>query len=247
MNTSLRTSESPTHRLRDAPTNTGDALGAPASSAPAGWSIHRLTYREMRRRLVHMLPGCLAFVLHFVSHADPISVTMRWILVGCCAAIGLWILTSFRSIQRRGEGTGVAPVAGYSLSVLLTALLFPGHLEIALGVLAILAFGDGSATLFGLLFRGPRLPWNRAKSWSGLAAFLICGTLMAAWVYCGETHNPEALNAPVSFPLAVLIVFPAVAVSSLAESVRSPINDNIRVGITASLVLLASHFLIAVG
>ena len=214
------------------------------AATPRLFRLHSLTYREIRRRLYHMLPGVLAFVLHVISHQDPVSATLQWILFGCCALIGLQILVSFRKIQRLGEGGGVAPVAGYTLSVLMTVLLFPGHLEIGLSVLTILAFGDGSATLFGLLLRGPRLPWNSAKSWSGLTAFILCGTLMTGWMYWGETHNAESLSAPVAFWYAVMLVLPAVTVSAFAESISSRINDNIRVGISAAVSMTAMHFLL---
>lgn len=203
--------------------------------------FHPLTYREIKRRFWHMAPGLLAFLLHIVPHADPISPTLRNIIIGCCAAIGLRILLGFRQIQRHGEGTGFAAVAGYSLSVLLTALIFPGALELGLAVLAILAFGDGSATLFGLLFRGPRLPWNNAKSWSGFLAFVTLGSLMTAWIYWGETQNPEALEPAVTFARAFLFTGPAVFAAAIAESVRSRLNDNIRVGAVAAITLILLH------
>ncbi|MCA9065761.1 MAG: hypothetical protein KDA96_21980, partial [Planctomycetaceae bacterium] len=132
-----------------------------------------------------MVPGLLGFVLHVVPHRDPVSPTLKMIVAAVCAVVGLRILLGFRQIQRQGETDGRTAVGGYVLSVLLTVLLFPRHLEIGMAVLAILAFGDGSATLFGLMFRGPRLAWNRAKSWTGFLAFNVVGTLMAAWMYCG--------------------------------------------------------------
>ncbi len=207
------------------------------------WTIHRLPSRELKRRFWHICPGLLAFGLQVVSHADPISPTLQLIIVGCCIAIAARILLGFRQIQRQGEGAGLAAVGGYSLSVLLMAFLFPRHLELGLAVLAILAFGDGSATLVGLTFRGPRLWWNRAKSWSGLLGFVVIGSLMTAWIYWGETHNPEAAEPAVSFGLALLLSSPAVVAAALAESIRSRINDNIRVGVVAAIALIMLHSL----
>lgn len=218
---------------------------APASSVRESradlWTIHRLPYRELKRRFWHMCPGLLAFVLQIVSHTDPISTTLKLIIVSCCFAIAAWILLGFRQIQRQGEGAGLAAVSGYSLSVLLTAFLFPRHLELGLAVLAILAFGDGSATLVGLTFRGPRLWWNRAKSWSGLLGFVVIGSLMTSWIYWGETHNSEAADPAVSYGLALLLTSPAVVAAALAESIRSRINDNIRVGVVAAIALVLLH------
>lgn len=205
------------------------------------WTIQRLPYRELKRRFWHMCPGLLAFGLHIVSHADPISPTLQLIIVGCCILIAARILLGFRQIRRHGEGAGIGAVGGYSLSVLIMALLFPRHLELGLAVLAILAFGDGSATLVGLTIRGPRLWWNRAKSWSGLLGFVVIGSLMTSWIYWGETHNPEAADPAVSFGHALLLTSPAVVAGALAESVRSRINDNIRVGAVAAIALVIMH------
>lgn len=202
-----------------------------------------LPYRELKRRFWHMAPGLLAFALHMVPHADPISGLMKLIIVGLCVAIAGRILWGFQQIQRLGEGAGITAVAGYALSVLVTALLFPRHLELGLAVLGILAFGDGSATLFGLMLRGPRLPWNTAKSWSGFLAFVAVGSLMTAWIYWGETHNLEAAEPSVTFGLALAFTMPAVIAAAISESVRSRLNDNVRVGVTAAVVLVLLHTL----
>lgn len=218
-----------------------DSASSLRESRADGWTIHRLPSRELKRRFWHMCPGLLAFGLHMVPHADPISPTLQLIIVGCGIAIAARILLAFRQIQRQGEGVGLAAVGGYSLSVLLMAFLFPRHLELGLAVLSILAFGDGSATLVGLTFRGPRLWWNPAKSWSGLLGFIVIGSLMTAWIYRGETHNPEAADPAVSYGLALLLTSPAVVAAALAESIRSRINDNIRVGVVAVIVLVLLH------
>ena len=210
------------------------------ATVPARLEFRPLTYRELQRRLWHMAPGLLPFILHAVPHRDPISPTMRSIIIGCSIVIAAKILHGFQKIQRRDEGAGLAAVGGYSLSVLAALMAFPGDIELGLSVLAILAFGDGSATLVGLTLRGPRLPWNQAKSWSGLVAFIAVGSLMTAWTYWGETRNPEAAEPAVSFAFALALTAPAVILSAFAESVRSRINDNVRVGIVAafSLILL---------
>lgn len=212
------------------------------SRNPEAFGFRALPSRELKRRMWHMTPGLLAFVLHYVSHADPITPTLRWIVVACCLGIGLRILLGFSKIQRRGEGAGKAAVAGYAFSVLLTVLMFPRHLEIGVAVLSILAFGDGSATLLGLMFRGPRLPWNQGKSWSGFTGFITVGVAMTSWIYWGETWNAERSDVPVSFLTAVLLVTPAVVAAAFAESIRTKLNDNIRVGVVAAIAMSIMHF-----
>jgi dolichol kinase len=141
----------------------------------------------------------------------------------------------------------VAAVIGYAGSVLLTLLLFPAHAELGLTVLAVLAFGDGSATLGGKLFGGKRLPWNRDTTWAGLICFVCVGLPMAALVYWGETYfNPETASEPVPISIALLCGGTATVIAALAESVPSRINDNIRVGLAASLAVVSVHAL-AVG
>ncbi len=208
-----------------------------------GLTFHSLPYRELKRRFWHMAPGLLAVVLQVVPHRDPISPTLQWIIIGCCVVIAGRILLGFSQIQRQSEGAGIAAVSGYALSVLMTILLFPQHLELGLSVLSILAFGDGSATLFGLALRGPRLPWNAGKSWSGLIAFMAVGCLMTSWIYWGEANGVEAVDPAVSFGVALALTAPAVLLAGLAESVRSPINDNVRVGIVAAVALVLLHSL----
>ena len=200
--------------------------------------LHSLSSRESRRRLWHMTPGLLAFPLQFVSHADPLSPTLRGIILGVIGLLSLQIFLGFRRIQREQQETGLWAVVGYALSVLGTIVLFPDRLEVGLALLGILAFGDGSATAFGKMLRGPVLPWNRGKTWAGFLAFIINGSLMSGWIYWGETQNPEALEMPLSLGRALLLTAPAVVLCAIVESVPSRINDNIRVGVVGAVSLL---------
>ena len=199
--------------------------------------------RELRRRLWHMSPGFLPFILWAIPHRDPISPTLRIIIISMIAGLGLRILWGFSRIRRHGESSdrGIGAVMGYALSVLACLLLFPGQAEISLGVLGILAFGDGSATFIGLVCRGKKLPWNPSKTWFGMVGFIVFGTLMSAIIYWGETHNLEARTPGVSFHTALLIAFLATLPAAVAESLDVRLNDNIRVGVTAAVCLASAH------
>jgi dolichol kinase len=102
-------------------------------------------------------------------------------------------------------------------------------------VTIIIALGDGSATLAGLLLRGRRLPWNQAKSWIGLTAFLVCAGLLGTLAYWREARPG------VSLPVALACVMPAVFAAALAESLPVRLNDNIRVGVTGGLAILTTQ------
>ena len=53
----------------------------------------------------------------------------------------------------------------YPISVLVLILLYRHHLHIVAATWAIMALGDGMASIAGGALRGPALPWNREKTW----------------------------------------------------------------------------------
>ena len=197
--------------------------------------LRRLSPAEMRRRIWHIAPGCLPFVLWLIPHRDPIGPILTTCVLAIFAALCAGALAQYTLIARRRDCQQCGSVLGYGLSVLLTVLLFPAQLELGLTVLAIIAFGDGCATLGGLLFGTEKLPWNPRKSWVGTTCFLVLGTLLATLIYWGEAQPGVAL--PTAFACAAA----ATLAAALAESLPSGVNDNIRVGLTAMLTLAAAH------
>lgn len=117
-------------------------------------------------------------------------------------------------------------------------ILFPSHPEFSEVVIAILAFGDGSATVAGLLLQGPKLPWNAKKTWAGFLAFPLLSIPIATLYYaCDSWHL-------VSWDTALLVVGTTVLVSDVVESLPTSINDNIRVGLTANAVIILLHLFV---
>ena len=150
----------------------------------------RIGPTELRRRAWHMLPGLLPFILVAVPHDDPTSLRFKIVISSIAAIIVAAMCYHFSKIRRRGEQRydGIAAVVGYALPVLALILMFPAHAELALTVLTVIAFGDGSATLGGLLFRGRSLPWNSRKSWFGTACFVAVGLPYAMAIYWAGAH-----------------------------------------------------------
>lgn len=218
------------------------------SSAPDSPALPAkgLTATEWRRRLWHASPGVLPFLLWAVPHRDPISPTLQLIMILLVIGLAGHVFWRYRQIEREQDRERVSAVFGYALSVLVTLLAFPQHAELGLTVLAILAFGDGSATWGGLTFGGPRLPWNPRKTWSGLLSFLAVGIPLASVIYWGETYfNPESLEyQQVPFSTAVCCASVAVTLAALAESLPSRVNDNIRVGVASAVGLITMHALL---
>lgn len=198
----------------------------------------RLSANEWRRRLWHIAPGFLPFFLWAIPHPDPVAGWVNALLIGETLLVVCGALYFRQTFRRATERTGLGSILGYGGTILPVLLLFPAQVELGLTTLAILAFGDGCATLVGMHVHGSRLPWNNRKTWSGFTAFLACATPMAAIVYWGEARPG------VPFATAFLISGIAVLVAALAESLPSRINDNIRVSLAAALTLIAMQGLI---
>lgn len=197
----------------------------------------RLTPHEWRRRLVHMSPGLLPVLLPLIPHADPLAMYSRIILLTVVGGMSLFALKREALFRRTADGERgwATSVISYGIITLSLLLALPAQPEIGMAVTMIIAFGDGSATLAGLLLRGRRLPWNRDKSWVGLAAFLLSAIPLATLVYWAEARPGVALS------VACACVAPAVLMAALAESLPLRINDNIRVGVTAGLTIIVTH------
>jgi dolichol kinase len=195
----------------------------------------RLSPHEWRRRLVHMSPGLLPSLFLIIPHDHPLPWHLRAVILIVTLGLAIFSLLKARLFTRCGEQGWVCSVVSYAVITVSLLMAFPSQPELGLVVTIILAFGDGSATLAGMLARGRKLPWNEAKSWVGMAAFLICSIPLATLVYWGESRPG------VSFPVALACVVPAAIAAALVESLSMRINDNIRVGVTAGLTILVTH------
>lgn len=207
------------------------------NTSAAGFTAveEKMGAREFRRRLWHVTPGLLPFLLWPIPHEDPISPTLKYIILAISLFVAGRIFFQWQQISRnRSEGRSAA-VLGYLIAVVGTLLVFPAQLELSFLVLATLAFGDGLATLGGIVLAGPALPWNHNKTVAGTVSFALFGTLMGAAVYWGEA------NPIVPFSDALIVAAITACMAALAESLPTRLNDNIRVGATAALVAPLAH------
>lgn len=195
----------------------------------------RLSRAEAKRRVWHFLPGFLPFVLQFKYHRDPLSWDARAILLVGITALMLVVLYSYRSFKRRGERNGVASIVSYPATILLTLFLFPAHAEFGAVVAVVLAFGDGSATLGGLLFGRRALPWNAEKTWFGSVCFVVFAAPLAVLAYLGEARPAVPLGAAVACGVSATVF------GVVAECCPSRLNDNLRVGVAAALGVVVAH------
>src|SRR5712692_8144393 len=175
---------------------------------------------ETLRKTLHIAFGFFAFSLKFI----PWRVAA---LVALGATIGNWLLLHRivgRRVARHQRGYD-AGIVVYPAAVFVLIVVFNWHVEIAAAAWALLAFGDGFATVVGRALPIAALPWNREKSWGGTLAFILfgaAGAFAVEWLF----------GAPA--PLAIVA---AVLASAIAESLPLRLNDNVVVPATAGGVL----------
>ncbi len=130
-----------------------------------------------------------------------------------------------------GTWTGIVL---YPVSVLLLILLYRNHLHIAAAAWAIMALGDGMASVVGESLCGPALPWNREKTWSGFAGFIVAGTL-------GAYALTRWVNPALSADKVVIVSLSAALVGALVESVPIRLDDNISVPLVSGAFLFCAY------
>lgn len=135
---------------------------------------------------------------------------------------------------RRGFPVGILV---YPISVLLLILFFPHRLYIAAAGWAIMAWGDGSASVIGRRFGTRKLPWNGNRSWAGSTAFVIMGGAAAVfftWWTWKQPPSPLAWHV-IAVPLLAAIL------AAVIETIPCGINDNISVPLSAGIFMLALY------
>ena len=114
-------------------------------------------------------------------------------------------------------------------------MAFRNHLAIAAAGWAYLAFGDGFATLAGSHWGAApraRLPWNSAKSWPGLIAYVIFGGSAAALLYGFVASRSLSLEE-------IVLLFLSAVVGAAVESLPSELDDNLFPPLVAAAALAA--------
>ena len=121
----------------------------------------------------------------------------------------------------------------YPISVLVLILLYRHQMYIAAVAWAVMALGDGMASVAGEALGGPRLPLNPQKSWSGAAAFVIFGAAGAYVLirWAGPSVSPGR---------AVWLGLLTALVGAVVESLPIRLDDN------ATVPLVSGAFLFCV-
>ena len=217
---------------------------------------------EFPRKLLHVGMGAFALLLRWLAPWQAILMALAALVLNSFFLHALTRGTLLRPSERDSRFS--RGVVLYPAILLLTFIVFRSRLELAAGVWALLAVGDGMATLSGLGLKGPGLPWNREKTWSGLVAFVLFGTAASAlvirWVQragtltLGGSLVPDGLltlggsdpsgrigDTFLSGGTVLLIgCLVAATAAALAESLDTKVDDNILVPVVGGAVLWAA-------
>ncbi len=183
---------------------------------------------EILRKIVHIAFGFCALLLRWLA-------PWQAALVAVAAFVHNWKILPLllgKRIARDARGTDLG-ILIYPAAVFLLIVAFWNDPGLAAAGWAILAFGDGSATVAGTRIGGPRLPWNRAKTFAGSIAFVAAGGA-AAWLIASFVEPDPAYALP-----WIAIAFGAALVCAIAEGLELNVDDNIVVPLVGGLSLLA--------
>jgi uncharacterized protein (TIGR00297 family) len=181
------------------------------------------TTNELLRKSLHIGFGFVAFGLKWPTWEAAAAVCVL-------AILGNWLVLHRvfgRAVARHERGYD-AGIVLYPVAVLLLILTFRHHLHFAAIGWTLLAFGDGFATLAGKALPAAKLPWNRDKSYAGLIAFFVAGSVTSIAVgYWLDYRHPG------------VIVIAALA-AAITESLPLHIDDNLTVPFAASVTLIVA-------
>jgi uncharacterized protein (TIGR00297 family) len=191
-----------------------------------------VSFSENRRQAVHITMVGWAFLLRVLTWPQAAALAIAALLFNAVVLPRAGGRAIFRPEDvRSGIPRGILY---YPAAVLLLIVVFRYRLDIAAAAWAILAVGDGMATLVGRRARGARLPWNRDKTWAGTAAFAATGGL-AGVLLCWWTQPNVSPPAPAWFVFVAPVI--AAVVAAAVETIPVRLDDNLSVPFAAGVTL----------
>ena len=191
-----------------------------------------LTASELRRKLLHIAVGGFAFLLRDMTWTQAASMALAAFVFNAMALPRLGGRRLWRDAEH-GAGYPLG-ILLYPVAVLGLIVVFRNDLWMAAAIWAVLAFGDGMATILGQALAGPRLPWNPRKGWAGFGAFVVFGATFAAILIAWTLRLPIAAWAS---PTVLAIAVPLALACALVESMPTALDDNLTVPAAGACVL----------
>lgn len=185
------------------------------------------------RKLVHILMLGFALLLPFLTWFQAAGAAVLALLFNLIVLPRLEV--DVRKRTRDKVSTDVwTGIVIYPVSVLALILFYRNHMHIVAAVWAIMALGDGAAGVAGVAFKGPSLPWNRAKTWWGFIGFIVAGSLgayaLTRWV------DPSLAPGTV-----ILIAAATALVGAAVESVPIGLDDNLTVPLVSGAFMFCAY------
>ena len=181
--------------------------------------------REEHRQLVHVTAGVavILLVMALGKQAALIALTAvisAGMLLATIKMLGFSLGPLEHLLEQFERKKTIMPFQGAVMLAVgsLFALTFAPTLSFGVATVAILAFGDGFATYFGIKGK-TKVHWNPRKTWRGLLAFAIAGGIAAA-------------------PFIGLAAFGYSTVLAFVESVNVEVDDNLVIPIAAVVIKL---------
>jgi uncharacterized protein (TIGR00297 family) len=184
--------------------------------------------RFSTRKLIHVSMLAFAFLLPYFTWVQAAGLALLALL------FNLFVLPRCGLDLGKRAGAGWTGIILYPISVLLLILFYRHHLHIAGAAWALMALGDGLASVVGETMRGPRLPWNREKTWWGFAGFVVAGAAgafgLSRWI---------APQLPTGKVLAVCLA--AAVVGAIVESLPIRLDDNASVPLVSGAFMFCAY------
>lgn len=198
----------------------------------------KTTFSETSRQIVHITMGGFALLLRVLSWPQAAALAAAALLFNLFVLPRIGGRALYRPID---EARGYPPgIVFYPLAVLLLILTFPARPDIVAAAWAILACGDGFATLVGRRVESAPLPWNREKTVAGTVAFVVAGgtasVALAWWTAPAVAVRPDP-RFVVWAPLVAAVA------AALVETMPVRLDDNLSVPATAALVLWSASLI----
>lgn len=196
---------------------------------------HKLSLKgEFYRKTIHIFSSSIPIGYYFLSKEIVLSVLLP--LLFCMVVVEILkyksetvyrlYLRYFKFLLREHEfNRDKFRINGASwvlLADIVCLILFPKY--IAISGMLLLSLGDSSSAIIGRLYGKKYFAPNR--SYAGTSAFFITGVLIVLL-------SPKYLNQPMEYYFGLI----AVAVTTLADSVKFPIDDNFAIPVIFSGLL----------
>ena len=202
------------------------------------------------RKIVHMSMLGFAFLLPFLTWLQAAGAAVLALLFNLLilprlevdlgkrlGSASLASASASESSARDGPRPSIwTGIVLYPISVLTLILLFRREMHIVAAVWAIMALGDGLASVVGEAVGGPKLPYNAEKTLSGFFTFVVAGTV-------GAYVLTRWVNATLE-PNKVWMVCGAAALAgALVESLPIRLDDNATVPLVTGTFMFAAYLI----